>query len=224
MHEMNIANRILSVSGSLDVKIDVVSVINSEEVVRNDSQVILDRLSAPSVLQQFGIVGPEALHKAISDWMRAYNKDPEDYGILKPVFVSKPLTLFQEIQACGQGVIPPMSMRDDHFTKAQQLVAFLQEPSYLQAKAQGMYIQTVDEWVMKTANKHAELAKMMEPKGQNQTGINSQNQNQLEAGQAPQQGGVDVNRTTSRDLGEGNNGAVRNRGMEDGSGAGGETL
>ena len=52
--------------------------------------------------QQMGVVGPKAYYKAYSEWLKAFDKNPEDY-IAVPDFIEKPLTLYQEIQFCGQG-------------------------------------------------------------------------------------------------------------------------
>lgn len=194
--------RAILVTGGLDFKIDVASVINSDEVRRNEATIIMDKLAAPTLAPQFGVVTPKTLFKAYSDWLKTYGRDVKQF-LDEPVFVSNPLTLWQEVQVCGQGQIPPMSMRDDHEAKAAGLQAFMQTPEYAQAKTSGMYVPQVDDWMMKTIKKHLVLAEALKPRGQvNNTGANGQNTNQLMSGQAPQQGGEDGNKTTSRDLPE----------------------
>lgn len=191
-------HQILQINSSFDVSINVASAIHSEEVRRNDSQVILQILSSPSIAQQMGIVGPRALYKAFYDYLMSYGKDPEEY-IDKPAMIDRPLTLFQEIQFCGQGEVPPMSMQDDHEAKAQQLISFMQEPEYQQAKSLGIYVANIDEMMGKTIKKHMMIAEMLRPKGlPNPSGFNNANQNETQAGVSPQQGGQNPNRTTSR--------------------------
>ena len=200
--EINVVNRILSVSASLDISINVASIIHSEEVIRNEASVVLDMVRSPSLLQQFGIIGPKALFKAVEKWFRAYGLEPKDF-VDEPISASRPMTLFQEIQICGQGMIPPMSVSDDHETKAKNLVAFIQTPQYQDAKAMGLYVESSDEWVLRAAQKHLNLAQMLKPQGQNTTGGGNQNFSQLGSGTAPQQGGQGAQKTTSRDLRQG---------------------
>src|SRR3990167_9788111 len=157
---------------------------------------------SPSLLQQFGIIGPKALFKAVEKWFRAYGLEPKDL-VDEPIYASRPMTLFQEIQICGQGMIPPMSVSDDHETKAKNLVAFIQTPQYQDAKAMGLYVESSDEWVLRAAQKHLNLAQMLKPQGQNTTGGGNQNFSQLGSGTAPQQGGQGAQKTTSRDLRQG---------------------
>ena len=94
-----------------------------------------------------------------------------------------------------------MSMKDDHQMKAQQLVQFMQTPEYQELKAGGHFTETVDDWVMKAAKKHEVLFQMLQPKGlPNPTGQGPPEQNALQSGTAPQQGGPDPRNTTSREL------------------------
>lgn len=189
---------LLQINASFDVEIDVASAINSEEVRRNDAQIILQMLSNPSLAQQVGVVGPKAFYKAYYEWLMSYGKDPEEY-IDKPAMVDKAYTLYQEIQFCAQGEIPPMSMQDDHQVKAEQLMAFMKEPEYQEAKMKGLYSASMDDMMMKTINKHMTLAQMLQPQGQpNPSGFNNQDQGELMAARAPQQGGSNPEKTTSR--------------------------
>ena len=187
----------------MDLKIDVASVINSDEVKRNEATLILQTLINPSLLQQSGIVGSKGMLKGIIDYLKAYGKNPDQY-IDEPEFIQKALTLFQEVQICGQGEMPPMSMQDNHDEKAQMLQQFLQESSFLEAKQKGLYDPNVDLIIMKAAQKHAQLAQALKPVGMaNPTGAQNQDINQLLSGSAPQQGGSNVKNTTSRDLAQG---------------------
>jgi hypothetical protein len=196
----NIANKLM-INSNFDMTIDVARAVTSEEVQRNDAEMILNMLAAPSMMQQMGIVGPKALFRALSAWLKAFGKDPRMY-IDEPEFVTKPLTLFQEIQVCAQGEIPPMSMQDNHEEKSQQLVAFMQTPEFQEALASGLYHANTPEFVMRAAKKHLVMFEMMQPKGlPNPSGANGQNLGQFQAGTAPQQGGQNPNQTTPQPQG-----------------------
>lgn len=192
--------RAILVTGGLDFKINVANVINSDAVRRNEATIIMDKLSAPSLAAQFGVVTPKTLTKAYSEWLESYGKDPKLF-IDEPIFTSNPLTLWQEVQVCGQSQIPPMSMRDQHEEKAAGLEAFAQTPEYMEAKQNGLYAADVDTWMARTIGKHRELAKALQPQGlPNEQGTNGQSMTQIQSGTAPQQGGNNPDRTTGREF------------------------
>lgn len=178
----------LMVNSQFDIVIDVANAIRSDEVFRSEASQVLQTLAAPGIAQQLGIVGPKALLKAYSDWLKSYGKNPEDY-VDTPPFVGKPMTLYQELQLCYQDQIPPMAMQDDHEGKAQMLQAWLNEPSYLEGKAKGVIGMNADTWIMKAAQKHMTIAQMMAQQNAapNPTGQNKQNMSQVLAGQDPKQ-------------------------------------
>lgn len=185
--QLSTINEGLKINASFDIKIDVASIVTSDEVRRNESQLILQMISNPSLAQQFGVVGPKALFKAWSDYLKAHGREVDQF-IDQPVFTTRPLTIFQEIQYVGQGGVPPMSMQDDHMAKAQQLQAFTQTPQYEEAKVKGIFVGNVDDIMQKTIQKHSMLAQALAPKGApNPSGGNNQDLNATLAGQAPQQ-------------------------------------
>ena len=184
---MSVVNEALRINAAFDMKIDVASVVNSDEIKRNEASIILDKISLPSVAHQFGVLTPKALYRAWAEYLRAFGKEVDQY-LDKPEFVTKPLTLYQEVQICGQGEMPPMSMQDNHPEKAQMLQNYLMEPEYIEAKERGLFVANVDEVMLATMRKHLVLAQMMQPKGlPNPTGENNQDMNEVLAGQAPQQ-------------------------------------
>jgi len=195
-------NSIFRITSMLDMTIDVASIINSEEMKKNDAAIIFQMLSTPGIAQQFGIVTPKGIYYAFSDVLKLYGRDPERY-LDKPEFVEKALTLWQEIQVCGQGEIPPMSMMDDHEKKASELQAFMQTAEYQESKTKGLYVQNIDELIMGAVNKHMSLAMALQAQQQNIAQGGQQNVTQTMAGASPQQGGDNPNFTTSRDLGGG---------------------
>ena len=224
--DVDLINRALKVNGLFDVRIDVANVIRSDEVFRSEATTILQMLSAPSVANQLGIVGPKALFKAYADWLKSYGKDPDDY-IDMPAFIGKPMTFYQEVQICYQEQLPPMAMQDDHEAKAQMLQAWLQDPVYLEAKATGNASANSDAWIAKAANKHMVIAQMMQPKGlPNPSGANGMDMGETVAGQAPNQkpgykapaeGNANAKETEKRDrTGGGPKAPVRDEGMASG--------
>jgi len=171
----------------MDLKIDVASIINSDEVKRNEATIILAQLLNPSLLQQSGIVGTKGLYKATEDFLKSYGKDQEQY-LDEPAFTSQPLTLWQEIQVCAQGQMPPMSMTDNHAEKAQGLMAFTQSMEFQDAINRGIYTAESTQWIMRAAQKHFALVQALSAKGQpNPTGEQGMDYNALMSGQAPQQ-------------------------------------
>lgn len=172
----------------LDLKMDVASLINSDEVRRNEATLILMQLLNPSLLQQSGIVSMKGLYKAIEDYLKAYGKDPSQY-LDEPAFTTQPLSLWQEIQVCAQGQIPPMSMIDNHEEKVEGLLAFIQSQEYQEAINKGIYSPTIQQWVGRTIQKHQGLVQALAARGQpNPIGEQGQDYNALMSGQAPQQG------------------------------------
>lgn len=198
----NATSKVLRVKEFLDVQIDVASLVNSEDVRRNEATLILDKLAAPSLLQQFGIVSPKTLYKAAVNWIESYGENAEEW-FETPTFTTKPLSLYQEIQILAQGDMPQFSMQDDHTAKAQMLQAFMQSPEYTEAQSKGLYISNMNDMMMKAIAKHAALAESLAPKGMpNSTGEQGASQAELGSGTAPQQGGQSPNLTTSRQLNE----------------------
>ena len=197
-----VVNRILSANAQFDVFIDVAEVIRSDEIRRSDAEMVLNKFAAPSLMQQMGVVTPITLYKAAADWLTAFGKDPKDY-IEEPEVLPRPVTLWEEIQYIAQGDIPPMSMKDDHQSKIQQLAAFIKSPEYQEAKMKGLYVGYADEIFMRTIQKHAVLLQMLQPKGlPNPSGAQGASPDQMGAGSAPQQGGPSPEKTTSRELPE----------------------
>jgi hypothetical protein len=193
-------NQSLLVTESFDLAIDVASVISSDEVRRNEASILLQTLNNPSLLQQAGIVGPKALLKLAQEFLKSYGKRPDQY-LDAPEFIDKALTLYQEIQVCAQGEIPPMSMQDDHEGKAKDLEAFMESEEFMEASAKQIYAPDAGSWFTKTIEKHRALADALAPQGgPNPTGEQGASMDALMSGQAPQQGGESVGRTTSRDL------------------------
>jgi len=198
--QIGVISDAMRINSQFDLKIDVVSIIRSDEVLKSEATNILGMLNSPSIAQQLGIVGPKALFKAYADWLKSYNRDPDDY-LDMPLFIGKPMTFYQELQICYQEQLPPMAMQDDHAVKAQMLQSWLREPSYSEAKQKGLASPNSDEWIMKAAEKHMVLFKLLQPKGlPNQTGEQGRDFNEEQAGTAPQQGGTTYNLTTSREL------------------------
>lgn len=166
------------IAHSFDIKIDVANAIENEEVKRNDAQIILNAVNSPSLAHQFGIIGPIAIYKAWDKWLRSYGIDPKEYGITEPDFITKPLTLYQEIEYCKQGDIPPMSMQDNHGAKAMYLQAFMNEPEYIEMKEMGVASPMVDDLMIMTIQKHMQLQEVLQPKGMpNPTGNNNYDRN-----------------------------------------------
>lgn len=199
----NVSNALL-VNAQFDLKIDVARAVTSDEIRRNDAEMILNKLVAPSMLQQSGVVGTKAFYRALSVWLNTFCVEEAEY-IDKPDMIAKPLTLYQEIQYCTQAVMPPMAAQDDHQAKAQNLILFLKSPECAEGQAKGLISPQAVDMMMQAAKKHMTIAEMMEPKElPNPTGANEASMNQVQAGTAPQQGGENPEKTTSRELPETN--------------------
>jgi len=95
----------------------------------------------------------------------------------------------------------------------------------MEAVEKGLTVPNVNEWLMKASAKHRQMGEAVRSRGgmPNETGAQGQDQNQLAAGQAPQQGGESAERTTSRELAEGGGPGqgVPPEGVEAGGGGGG---
>jgi hypothetical protein len=193
-------NQIFRLSASLDMKIDVVSIVNSEEMRKNDAAIIYQNLSTPGIAHQFGIIGPKAVHQSLSDWLKLYGRDPEKY-LQKPQFTEDPLTVWQELMVCAQGEMPLMNMMDDHEKKAADLEAFLKSGEWAPSVQKGFYVSNFVDVVGQTIKKHLALAQALVAQAPNLAQGQQSNFNQLMTGTAPQQGGQNENFTTSRDLG-----------------------
>lgn len=183
-----------------DLVLNVANLANSEEVRRNNAYMVYQTLAAPGLAAQFGIVTPKGIYNSLADWIQTYDYLEVDNYLQAPQGIDQALTLIQEIQFINQGVLPPMSMQDDHAAKAQGLLQFSQTPEYAQAKAAGLTVDNVDDIMTKAIQKHEELASMLAPKGlPNYTGDQGGEQNAVFANRSPQQGGM-TNGTTSRDI------------------------
>lgn len=194
-------NSIFRVCAMLDMKIDVASIVNSDEMKRSDASLLLQMVSAPSLAQQMGIIGPQGIYNAWANWLKQHGFDVDLFA-KKPEGIVDPLTLWQEIQIIYQGQMPPMSMQDDHARKAEDLQAFMENPEYQIAKSKGFTVANVDDMMSAAIQKHQALAQALAPAGMpNITGAQNQNQNQLMSANAPQQGGRNFQNTSSRDIG-----------------------
>jgi len=205
---------------NFDVSIDVTNALNSDEVKRNDASIVMQTMLSPTLAHQAGIIGPKAMHKAVRDYLLAYNLDPEQY-IVEPKYIDEPLTAHQEIQACGQGQVPPMALTDQHMEKAQLLQTAMQSPDYMTAKTKGLFVMDVDTLMMQTIEKHLSLAEAMQVKGlPNPQGHNQEDKNKTFAGTSDQQGGQDPEKTTSREIKNerGGKGKEKAGGTEEGGG------
>lgn len=207
---------------NLDLRIDVASVVNSAEVAVNEASVIFQTLGNPTLYHQAGIIGPRALFKAASDFLKAYGRNPSDY-LDEPEIIPKALTLYQEIQVCGQGEVPPMALNDDHQMKIQALSQFMQEPQFQEAKMLGLYVPDAEAFFQKTIQKHMTLLQATRPQGvQNPQGNQVVNLNAVQGGNAPQQaGGFSNADRPGNDQGTGSPEAVSSESVEGGSGGGG---
>jgi hypothetical protein len=192
-----IMSRILRINGQLDVEINVAEVIRSDDVLRSEATTILQMLTTPSVAHQIGVLGPKALFKAYSDWLKSFGRDPDKY--LDQPLIQKPLTLYQEIQICYQDQMPPMAMQDEHDQKAQFLMSWIKSPEYQIARAKGLASINSETWLAKAAQKHMAIFQAMQPKGlPNAGGDQGTDYNEMMSGTADQQGGQDPNKTTGR--------------------------
>ncbi len=194
-------NSCFRITAMLDMKIDVASIVNSDEMKRNDASLVLQMLSAPSLAQQIGVITPLGLYNAYANWLKVMGYSPDTY-LRKPEGLTDPLTLWKEIQIIYQGEVPPMAMQDDHMKKAADLEEFSQTPEYLEIAGSKLVGSNVHDVMSKTIQKHQALAQALAPKGMpNVTGTQNQDNNQLLTGTAPQQGGQNMQNTTSRDGG-----------------------
>lgn len=198
--EIKRINRSILLTQNFDLKIDVASVVSSDEIKVNNTSVILQAIVNPTIAHQLGIIGPKAIYKAYYEYLKAYKQDPDQYLEEPDLMSGKPLTLWQEIQICVQGEIPPMSMKDDHEQKAQLLAAFTESSEFLEAMEKGIYEEDSRHWFDKAIKKHLSLAEALRPKGlPNPTGEQGIDINQQLSGTSDQQGGDNVENTTSRD-------------------------
>src|SRR3990167_2192846 len=192
-------NSIIRITDSLDVSIDVASVVNSEEMKKNDAAIIYQTLSTPGIAHQFGVVTPKGVYNSLSDFLKLYGRDPEKYTD-KPQFVMKELTLWQEIQVCAQGMVPDMSMQENHEQKSSDLQAFLESGEWQESVAKGLYVKNFTDIVGQAIQKHLSLAQALKAQAPNLAQGQQSNNTQLMSGTADQQGGNNPNLTTSREL------------------------
>lgn len=184
----------------VDLKIDVATIMNSEEMRRNQAYQIFSLLATPSALHQFGIVTPKNLHNAYIKWLKTFDYlNPQDYSSM-PIGLDNPLTLSQEIAFVFQGLVPPMAMNDDHDKKAKGLLQFSQSPEYINARQLGRTVDHVDDVLLKTIEKHQQLAQALKPKGlPNPTGESGISLDSYLTGTSPQQGGNSAATTSRQD-------------------------
>ena len=154
----------LEISKSFDLKIEVASVISSDEFRRNNAMQIMQIVNNPSLMQQFGIVKAKHVYNAYVDLLNSYGIYNVDQYAERPNDIEM-LSLNDEIEYIRQGQIPPMSMQDNHEEKAAGLESFANTDVYFEMKALGRADPTSDEVMKKTILKHLELAKLLEPKG-----------------------------------------------------------
>ena len=192
-------NSVMRISDSLDMSIDVGSVVNSEEIKRNDAAQIYQLLSTPGVHHQFGVVTPKGIYASLNEVIKLYNRDPSKY-LDKPEFVNKELTLWQEIQVCAQGMIPDMSMQENHEQKAADWQEFLDSGEWQPSVENGQYVANFVDVAKQVIQKHMALAKALSAQAPNVAQGNQSNLNQQMTGTSDQQGGNDPTQTTSRDL------------------------
>jgi len=176
----------MMIGSSFDIRIDVAKVIESDEVRRNDAGVILQQIITPGLAHQLGIIGPKGIFRAYKNYLIAWDQNHEDY-LSEPKFVEEALTLFQEIQLCGQGQIPPMALTDNHEEKAQGLLQFMQTPVFIDSVSKGIFVKNVASVIQRAANKHLAIAQALQPKGIPGEQGQANDVGAAQAGRAPQQ-------------------------------------
>ena len=195
----NISNA-LKINSQFDMRIDVARLVTSEEVKRNDAEMILNKVTAPGLSQETGVITPKSVFWAWENWLKAFGEDPSQV-ITKSDMIDKALTLYQEIQFIAQGELPPMAMQDNHQEKAQGLQAFMQSPEFAEAMEKGLYQPSSLGLFQGAIQKHMMIGEALAKQAQtNPMGQNGASANQEQAGAAPQQGGPSPEKTTSRDL------------------------
>lgn len=188
----------LRINARMDLQVEVANLANSEEMRRNNAFQIFQMSSAPSLLQQTGVVTPRNMYNAYSKWLKTFSFiNPDDFATA-PQDTGPALTLAQEIQFVFQGLVPPLNLQDDHNAKANGLMAYGQSPEYAEAKRLGSTVGSTDDILSATISKHQSMAQSLQPQGlPNPTGANGADMNAMITGTAPQQGG-NSGRTTNR--------------------------
>lgn len=213
-------NEALQVRRNMDISIDVASIIHSEEVRRNNAFQILQISMSAQPLMAMGIVTPETLYNAYNDWLSTFTYiNPERFSFQPQGMVQKPLTLNQEIQYIYTGMVPPMSLMDNHPLKAQLLQQYMASDVNQKAIELGRTAANVMDVFGQTINRHIQMAQQQGLP--NVTGDNQQDMTALMSGTAPQQRGGQNESFRRANTGSSEQTLPTSR-VEDSGGAGGE--
>ncbi len=191
----------LKVSAYASITAEAAALMVTEEIKKSDAYQILQICSTPSLLHQFKIITPSNLYNAYKNWLNTFQLiNTDDYCTKPEGYTNTPLTLIQEVIMIKSGMMPPMSMSDDHAKKAAELQAFIESDVFNQGVEVGDIPSNSIDLFTKAIQTHEQLAAQLSPKGlPNIYGAQNQDTTQLMSGRAPQQGGYNERQTTGRD-------------------------
>jgi len=125
------------IQGGFDFFLLANSANTNRELEKQEAGLILQTLMNPLNLQT-GIVGPGNIYMAMKNFLEkrgVYNV--ADY-ITEPQMARQPLSLYDELSAITQGLVPTIVLNDNHQAKMQGIQAFIQTPQFQEGVMKGV--------------------------------------------------------------------------------------
>jgi hypothetical protein len=111
------------ISGKYDLRLAATSETLNRQQMRDDATIIMQAIMNPA-LMQVGIVGLKGVRRVVTDFLRAYSKDPDFY-----VEEQSPVrSVAQKLQLFVTGQYVPPSFGENQQTQIPELQAALQDP------------------------------------------------------------------------------------------------
>lgn len=124
------------IAGKLDLILIANSANSNRELEKQNAMMYSQILFNPIALQM-GIVQPNNVYAILKNILDKNGQMGIEEFITKPQAVQTPLSLYDEIAAVSQGLVPRIVWHDNHQAKVQGLTAFSQEEEFIKATAQG---------------------------------------------------------------------------------------
>lgn len=146
---------------------------NSNRELEKTNAIMYSQMLLNPINIQTGIVSPRNIYSIMRNVLEKHGVLNFDDFVTPPQMAPSPLSLYDEIAAVTQGLIPAIQMNDNHQAKVQGLTMFSQEPSFVEGIARGVNSPRAMEALNIAVNIHANMAAAIQAQAQpsNVTGL-----------------------------------------------------
>jgi len=160
------------IAGSVDFELTANSANINRELEKQNAMLLSQVLKNPINIQ-LGLVGPEQIYHMDKNVLDKHGVlDPDKY-IKAPELVEPPLSLYDEISSCNQGMLPNIVLNDNHEVKIQGLSTFVSSDAYRESMRTGASNPQSPAIFAKAIEVHSNMMQVIQAQAQlgNVTGL-----------------------------------------------------